>query len=300
MHPTLSRPSRRDNGLAVGSAIQTLDLPNIRLNSCPLQLLNRSYHERGTQMQVVKALASLEPIRLFERHRDEQFEQETAAGLVAVVREFLEPRCLPAVHRLVVFRIVANQHLDESRRKGLDMISPSIAVFEEELLLPALFGRRASYEALRAGIAKNLGAELLVDQDTRRLPRRPLAQRQLESFIDYLLAGDDRRRLVFRQRRLEAKEAFFKARSLIEGQYEEWAVITKFHCVSPSRLRTLLGDYLRFPQRGVPTSNNHRSFRGARNKLRPRWCDVFDLSWPSHQNRLKQHTSRSNPTGLGF
>src|SRR5580698_7992028 len=137
-------------------------------------------------MLVVKALASLQPVRLFKRHWDEQFEQETAAGLMAIIREFLEPRRLPAVHRLVVFRIVANQHLGESRRKGLDMISPSIAVFEDKLLLAALFGRRASDEALRTGITENRGAELLVDQDSRRLARRAFAQRQLESLVDHL------------------------------------------------------------------------------------------------------------------
>ena len=102
-----------------------------------------------------------------------------------------------------------HQHLGESRRKRLDMVAPSIAIFEDELVLAALFGRRASNEALFTGVAKNPGAELLVNQDSRSLPGRAFAQRQLEPVIDHLLAGDNRRCLLFRQRRLEAEDALF-------------------------------------------------------------------------------------------
>ena len=115
------------------------------------------------------------------------------------------------------------------------MLLPPVAIFEGEFVLAALFGGRASDVALRAGVAKDRGAELLVNQNARGLPRRAPAQRQLESFIDHLLAGDHLGGLRFRERRLEAEQAFFEARSLIERHDEERAVVTEFHCPSPSQ-----------------------------------------------------------------
>src|SRR5262249_46397937 len=63
MPPTLSRPPRRAGGhdlFAILPAIESLDLPDIRLDAGILQLLDRLHHQLRPQLEAVRLLVALE------------------------------------------------------------------------------------------------------------------------------------------------------------------------------------------------------------------------------------------------
>ena len=105
--------------------------------------------------------------------------------------------------------------------KGLDVLGEILAVFEVELLLPALFGGAGCRITLRRGIAQDGGAELLVHQNAGFLLRHSGGDGSLESVVDHLLGGSDLRRLLGRQRAGPAEHLRLERAAVIEGQNVE-------------------------------------------------------------------------------
>src|SRR5215467_11685440 len=138
------------NLLAVLAAVQSLDLPDVRLHPSGLELLNGPDHQPRAQLPVVGLLVTLEllELRLLRRHQQLEHKQPAALAM-QVVRQPLQPGCLPAVERLVALRVVAHQHLTEGGVESLNMFGEVLAVLELKLLLPALLGGTCAYVTLR-------------------------------------------------------------------------------------------------------------------------------------------------------
>ena len=89
--------------------------------------------------------------------------------------------CLTAVHRLVVFGIVAHECLDECRFVFLNLRLVLVAVFKLELILSALFGGQAGDIALLDTVAQDAVAELGVNQNACAFFRHTFASATLNA-----------------------------------------------------------------------------------------------------------------------
>src|SRR5206468_11638749 len=83
------------------------------------------------------------------------------------------------------------------------------------------------------GVAQEVGAELLIDQDAGGLARHAALQRRPQPVIDDPLAGGDRRGLFRSQGRGEAEQPLLERSAMIEGQDVERPVISNVHLKSP-------------------------------------------------------------------
>ncbi len=68
------RPSRRDYSFAILAAVQSLDLPDVRLHSRRLQFLDRLHHQTRTQFEVVGPLVSMNAVELEFLGRNQQLD----------------------------------------------------------------------------------------------------------------------------------------------------------------------------------------------------------------------------------
>ena len=110
--------------------------------------------------------------------------------------------------------------------KGLDVFGEIRAVFEVELLLPALFGGTGCCKPLRRGIAEDGGAELLVNQNAGFLLGHTSRQGRLKGVIDDLLGRSNLCRLLWAQRAGPAEHLRLEGSAVIEGQEVEGSSIS--------------------------------------------------------------------------
>ena len=150
------------------------------------------------KFQVVGFLVALDlvELRLFRRHQ--QLKHEQAAILaVQIVGQPLQSGRLPAVQGPIALRVVAHQHLAKGRVKGFDVLGEILAVFEFELLLPALLGGAGGDIAIALTASRRMAAP---NCSSTRMPAfslgTPRRNRSLEAVVDHLLGGGDLRRLL--------------------------------------------------------------------------------------------------------
>jgi hypothetical protein len=76
----------RHNFLAVLAAVEPLDFPDIRLNSCILELLDRPDHQSRPNLQVIGLLVSLDAVelRFLCWHKQLEHEQPVALGVQVI------------------------------------------------------------------------------------------------------------------------------------------------------------------------------------------------------------------------
>ena len=84
----------------------------------------------------------------------------------------------------VAVGVVAHEHLREIRVKRLDVLAEIISELKVELLLAGALDGHRQREALAARRARDLGAELLVDEQPAGVPRRTVGDRPSEPFVD--------------------------------------------------------------------------------------------------------------------
>ena len=125
-------------------------------------------HEVRPHFQVVSLPVTVEPFELRLLRGDQQFEHEQSSTLrpVQIVREAFQPRHLPAVEFPVALRVIPHQHLAERGIEGLDVLGEAVAVFEIELILPALLSGTSAEISSGRRVAQNRGPELLIHQDS--------------------------------------------------------------------------------------------------------------------------------------
>jgi hypothetical protein len=137
MQPTLSRfaaPRDSHNFLAVFAAVETLDLPGVRLNSRVLELPHCLDHKPQPELQVVRLLVPLEGVELRLLRRHQQLEHERAAApCVQVFGQAFQAARLSPIEDRVTLRIVARQHFAECRVECLNMFGEVFAILEFEL-----------------------------------------------------------------------------------------------------------------------------------------------------------------------
>ena len=112
-----------------------------------------------------------------------------------------------------------------------------LAIFEIELLLPALFRRAGGDDILGGRLLKDRGAELFVHQDAGLFLGHSSDQRRLEAFVDDLLGAGDFGRLGIAERRLPAEQLGLEGAAVIERLNVERAVIPSRHQSDPLSLR---------------------------------------------------------------
>lgn len=117
------------------------------------------------------------------------------------------------------------------------MAGEIIAIFELELVLPALLRRAGRCKALDARVAQNGRAELFVCQNAGFFLRDTRRDCGFESLVNDLFGIGDLCRLPLAQRRLPTEEARLEGGAMIERQDVEPAVIASRHQASPLRLR---------------------------------------------------------------
>ena len=176
-HATPSHPGS-DAGLlgehrGVAAVIDALDLPHVDLDPRPLDVLDRLAHQARAQLRVVAIAVAVDALELCLRGGHQQLEQEFPRGpairlLVQPVREALEAPELAGVQLRVVLRVVADEDLREIRIEPLDVRAELLAVIEVELVLTGLLDRHRELQPVLARPLRNVGAELLVDQHSRR------------------------------------------------------------------------------------------------------------------------------------
>jgi hypothetical protein len=99
-------------------------------------------------------------------------------------RQPLKPHGLAAVELRVAVGVVAHEHLGEVRVKRLDVLGEILPELEVELLLARALDGHRQREVLATRRARDVGAELLVDQQPAGLPRRTAGDRPREAFVD--------------------------------------------------------------------------------------------------------------------
>src|SRR5215469_11927004 len=177
--------------LAGSPAIQSFDLPDVRLDAARLQSRDGRDDEVGPQLAVVFTLVAAEPIQLRPRGRHQQLEEELALPVPEPMAERREPLGLPAIQVRVTVGVVADQHLDESWIERLYVRAEIVAVLKLKLILTGPLHRHREWHALGLGTARNTGAKLLVYQDTAGARRGARSQRLDVSVEDELLNPDD-------------------------------------------------------------------------------------------------------------
>jgi len=86
---------------------------------------------------------------------------------------------------LIAFRFVADEHLAERGVELLDVLDEVIAVLEVELRLAALLGgARPFAKTVRRRVAKDGGAELLIDEDAGFILGDPGCDGVLEAVVE--------------------------------------------------------------------------------------------------------------------
>src|SRR5881397_1591053 len=89
---------RSDHGGAVLHAIEALDLPDVGLYPCILELVDRVDHVARPARPVVRALVAVELFQLRALRGHQELEHELPPGAVEVLGQVAEPRRLPPVH----------------------------------------------------------------------------------------------------------------------------------------------------------------------------------------------------------
>ena len=74
-----------DDLFAIPPAVETFDLPDIRLDSGILKLLDRLHHKLRTELNVVRLPVPVDPVQLGLLSGHEQLEHEQAAATVMEV-----------------------------------------------------------------------------------------------------------------------------------------------------------------------------------------------------------------------
>ena len=152
--------------------------------------------------------------------------------LVQPLGELQQPRRLALVHLRIAFRVVAHEHLREVGVERLDVLAERVAVVEVELLLARLLDRHRELVAARLRLARDVGAVLLVDEDPRRVLRRPVGDGALEPLPDQALRAGDLVRA--------AADHLLERPSVVERQDVELRVVAELvesdlaHSVLPS------------------------------------------------------------------
>src|SRR5207249_99530 len=131
-------PCRSDHGRAVLRAIEALDLPDVGLYPCILELVDRVDHVARPARPVVRALVAVQLFQLRALRGHEELEHELSPRPVEVLGQVAQARRLAAVHLRVALGVVAHEDLAEGGRERLDVACVVVAVLEVELVLPAL------------------------------------------------------------------------------------------------------------------------------------------------------------------
>ncbi len=176
---------------AVFAAVQPFDLPDVRLDAEVLNFADRTDHQAGAHLQIVRLLAAglLELVGLGGH---QHLEHVQPVVLMQVVGQPLQSLELPAVELSVALGIVAHQHLGEGWIELLDVFGKVIAILKVEFVLAALFGRHGDVVAIGASVAENGGAEFFVDQDARLVFGSPRGHGLFIALVNDLLAiGND-------------------------------------------------------------------------------------------------------------
>src|SRR5262249_46964231 len=120
-----TRPGLRDGVDAVLTALETLDLPDVRLDARVLELVHRLYDECRPKLGVEALLRAADRLELMCLRGHEQLEQELTLALVQPVRQHVEARGLPPVQLAVALRVVADEHLREG---GIEILDVAVEV----------------------------------------------------------------------------------------------------------------------------------------------------------------------------
>src|SRR5437899_307911 len=217
-------PCRSDHGRAVLRAIEALDLPDVGLYPCILELVDRVDHVARPARPVVRVLVAVELFQLRALRGHEELEHELSPRPVEVLGQVAQARRLAAVHLRVALGVVAHEDLAEGGRERLDVACVVVAVLEVELVLPALLRRRGGEKATRPRVAEDRGAELFVDEDSGARLRHATSDRGEEALVDDRLRRRDPRRLLGGERPLPAEETRLERPAVVEGEDVERSV----------------------------------------------------------------------------
>jgi hypothetical protein len=191
--------------------------------------------QAGPDMRVVERLVLVRG-ELGPGGRDEQLEQPaTVAGAHPVV----QPPHLLDLGLLQlggVVRVELDQHLDPVRVELLDVGAEIVAVLEREPVGPAHLGRHGQHETGLLGLARDVGAKLLIDQHAQAPAAQVLADHLPGRLEDHRLglahAGD----LLRRGRALHAEQRPAERVAVIHRQDEQ-----RLRCRRRGRYRGLVG-----------------------------------------------------------
>src|SRR5215208_2230150 len=223
--------------LAVRLLVHALDLPDVDLDAELLAVLDRAPHQLGPQLGVVAVGVAAHLLHLLVRRRHEELEQEQAAVVVEPVGETLEPLELALVHLAVgVVRVVADEDLGEVAVELLDVGAEVVAVVEVELVLTGLLYR---HRELEAALLRLLGdalrcAELLVDEDARRVLVEPLVGGDLHALPDQVLGVGDLLGLLLRGIAFDPEHLLLERPAVVEREDEKLAVVAECHLGVPT------------------------------------------------------------------
>ena len=222
-------PRCRHDPLAVEPTRQAFDLPDVRLDSGVLQLVNGIHHEGGPEFQVVDSLVRFDFLKLSRCGRHQKFEHVLRRAVAKVLRQAPQSRRLAKIRSLIARRVVTNQYLAKGRCERVDVMREILPVLEVELVLAALLGGRTGDDTAVSCAAQDVGTEALIDEDAGFLRRYAARDREHETVVDYLLGRRNPRGLLRIQRSGPAEHSALEGGAVIEGKNVQRLCVTANH-----------------------------------------------------------------------
>ena len=145
------------------------------------------------------------------------------------VGELLEPPELALVHLGVAVGIQTHEDLREVRVVVEDVLAEVLVVLEVELLLAGLLDRLGELEPVLAGERRDVGAELLVDENARRVGVDAALDGDLHALVDQLLGVADRVGLLRGRVALDPEHLLLEGAPVVEGEDVELSVVAEGH-----------------------------------------------------------------------